>query len=82
MSSGKVTIESEHFEPLFGNVTCGQFCIYKNNLCVRTSRNGSGEWEAFDFVLKDKIHIPHTDRVAMVNCEISYRFCILSGTER
>ena len=81
MSKGKVDIESVHFEPLFGNIICGQFFVYKNELCVKTSRAGSGQWEAFGFDRKDNFHIPHTDRVKMVDCRLQYAYCILTKAE-
>lgn len=73
---GKVNIEKLHSEPLFGNVTCGQFFEYGGDLCVRTSKAGSGEWEAFSFITNEKFHIPHTDRVDLADCELRYSLCL------
>ena len=81
MSQGKVSIENLHFTPLFGNVSCGQFFVYRNELCVRTGSNNKGEWEAFGFVCKAKFHIPHTKRVNMVDCELQYEYCVLTKAE-
>ncbi len=69
-----VEIIEHTFTPLMGNVTCGQFFKYKGNLCVRVSKNSSGQWEAYDFVTKDKIWIPFTDRVCLVDCRIRYQY--------
>jgi hypothetical protein len=69
-----VEITEDSFTPLMGNVTCGQFFKYKGHLCLRVSKNSSGEWEAYDFVEQDKIWIPHTNRVTMVECKINYKF--------
>lgn len=71
---GKVQIESLHATPLMGNVTAGQFFIYRGELCVRTSNAGDGAWKAFGFVQKKDFHIPHTDRVELVECDIKYRY--------
>jgi len=57
---------------LFGNVSCGQMFTYKGELCIRTSDNNSGQWEAFNFVRNMSFHIPHTDCVSMVDCELRY----------
>ena len=81
MSNGKVKIESLHFTPLFGNVSCGAFFIYQNELCLRTSSSGDGSWEAFGFASERKFHIPHTERVVMVDCDIKYSCCILKEGE-
>lgn len=67
-----VEIVEDAFMPLMGNVTCGQFFKYKDHLCVRTGPNDPAEWEAFDFIMGLKIWIPHTTRVHMVKCRITY----------
>lgn len=82
MSKGEVIIESTLFKPLFGNVKCGQFFEYKDELCIRVGSNDPPEWEAFMLIKKKKFHIPHTDRVKMVDCNIEYSFCALTEDEK
>lgn len=69
-----VEIVDRSFRPLMGNVTCGQFFKYNDELCVRTSKNTSGQWEAFGFASHEKFWIPHTDRVQLVDCKIEYNY--------
>jgi hypothetical protein len=69
-----VKIVEDAFTPLMGNVTCGQFFKYNGNLCVRISKNTSGQWEAYDFVTQDKIWVPFTDRVLLVDCKVEYKY--------
>jgi hypothetical protein len=69
-----VKIIENAFTPLMGNVLCGQFFKSEGHLCVRTSSNSSGQWEAFDFETRERIWIPHTNRVTLVHCEISYKY--------
>ena len=67
-----VEIIEDSFTPLMGNVTCGQFFKHKGNLCLRIGPNDPAEWEAYDFVTKKKIWIPHTTRVQMVDFKATY----------
>lgn len=76
MSQGEVVMESLNFKPLMGNVKPGTFFVYEKELCVRTSGVGSGEWEAFGFERKKKFYIPHTERVAVVDCQLRYSYTI------
>lgn len=69
-----VSISEDIFAPLMGNVTCGQFFMYGGNLCIRISKNTSGQWEAYDFETKEKIGVPFTDRVRMVDCKVRYSY--------
>jgi hypothetical protein len=69
-----VRIIRDLFMPLMGNVTCGQFFEYDGDLCLRISKNSSGQWEAYNFATKDKIWIPHTSRVTLVDINLHYTF--------
>ena len=73
MSLSYVTITDLRLDPLMGNVICGQFFTYCGNLCVRISKAGDGEWYAFDFAKHEKVCIPHSSRVMLVDCELRYK---------
>ncbi len=78
----RLKINNLNLTPLFGNVTCGEFFVFENELCVRTGDNTpSVVWEAFGFNRKKKFYIPHTDRVALVDCEIYYNYYHLTVEE-
>ncbi len=82
MKTYQAKIKSPYFTPLFGNVRCGEFFFYKSQLCVRTGANDPAEWEAFNFAQNEKFHIPHTARVSIVDCEITYQYHILTEAEK
>ena len=78
-TNGKVKLVNldEEWKPLFVNVSCGQMFLYEDELCVRIGGNNPTEWEAFGFVRKGKFHIPHTERVCMVDCELRYKNAVI-----
>ena len=69
-----VEIIEDAFTPLMDNVNCGQFFKYEGDLHVRISKNTSGAWRAYNFATKKTPWIPHTNRVQMVDCTITYKY--------
>ena len=75
MSIGKVSIIDNYITPLFDNIECGEFFMYKEHLCVRIDKNAN-QWVALDLVAKEHIHIPHSCRVQLVDCQLEYEYCV------